>query len=748
MIMRKFILIFIFTAFVQLVVGQNIRIGNWRAHHNYTEGIISVEVKNRIYTATENGLFYVDKTDNSITTWSKVNGFSDVDISTIAYDEKSDLLLIAYNNTLIDAVQANRIFSIPDILRKSIPGKKAINSIYFYGNYAYFSCSFGIVVYDIEKEEVKESYTEIDPNGTIEILETAIFNDSIFAATENGIIAASLNSLNLLDNKYWNYINVQSCKKIIPFNNMLYAELDGYIYRYQNGQWNMYIDSLQNTCSDINVCYENLVISFKSKVFEIDKSGQITIHQEGGARSALLDEEGNLWLSMPIFALIKKTGSNYGFYTPNGPSSKKTWNIEVIDDVAYVATGGLTFTGSPAYNYGGIYLFQNESWQNKNYMNNATFVDFKDMLNIAADPISDKVYFGTYGDGLAIYENGNFINRFDQNNSSLQVTISDTNRINIRGLCFDSDNNLWVSNFGADEPLSVRYADKSWASFSLGSEANRGIGELIVDDSKQKWILLPLEGGIIVFDENQQGGSTYKKLSTNQGNGGLPTERIHSIAKDLKGRIWLGSEEGVAIIYNPEDVFSGNNFDAQQIWINDGEESGYLLASEIISVITVDGANNKWIGSKNGAWYVSDDGTEIIHHFNKDNSPLPTSDIRDIAVNEKTGEVFFATDLGIVSYRNEATKGEDQFGNVYAFPNPVRPGYEGPIAIKGLVTNANVKITDIAGNVVTEMTAQGGQAVWDGKDISGNAVMSGVYLVLSSNDDGSETNITKILIVR
>ena len=749
MIMRKLILIIILLISTSILSAQNIRIGDWLSHHNYTEGLISVEVKDLIYTATENGLFSVEKSDNSITTFSKVNGFSEIEISTMAYDEESDLLLIAYTNTTVDAVHANRIFNIRDISRKSIPGKKAINSIYFFENYAYFSCSFGIVVYDIEKEEIKESYIDIDTTGTqIEIFETAIFNDSLFAATANGILAASLNSPNLLDNKYWNYIQAQSCNKIIPFNHMLYAELDGFIYRYKNGQWDMYIDSLQNTCADITVCHNQLIITFKNQILELDSSENVTVHQEGGARSTLKDIDGNLWLTMPIFALIKKDGSNYGFYTPNGPSSKRAWNMEIFDNVAYVATGGLTFTGSPIYNNAGIYLFKNESWENKNYRTNSTFVSFKDILSMADDPSSDKIYFGSYGDGVAVYENGNLIKRFDQYNSSLQVTITDTNRINIRGLCFDSDQNLWVSNFGTEKPLSVRYADGNWESFSLGPESNRGIGDLIVDHFGLKWILLPLDGGIIVFDEMQVDGSNYKKLSNNQGNGNLPTERIHSIACDLKGRIWIGSEEGVAIIYNPEDVFTVNNFDAQQIWISDGEESGYLLASEIVSVITVDGANNKWLGSKNGAWYVSEDGTEILLHFNTSNSPLPTNDIRDIAVNEQTGEVFFSTDEGIVSYRNEAIGGGEQFEDVYAFPNPVRPGYEGPIAIRGLVRDANVKITDIAGNVVTEIISQGGQAVWDGNDISGNAVRSGVYLVLCSNDDGSETHITKILIVR
>jgi ligand-binding sensor domain-containing protein len=738
-----------FSLIVFFSQAQNIRIGEWRSHHNYTEGIRSLEVKNRIYTATENGLFYVDKDDNSITTWSKVNGFSDVDISTIAYHQGADLLLIAYNSTMIDALQGNRIFSIPDIFRKTIPGKKAINHICFSDDYAYISCSFGIVVYDIEKEEIKESYTDIGSQGTqLEVYQTSIYQDTLFAATDEGVLAAALSSPNLLDNKYWSFINPISCSKLMNYNNHLYADLDGYVYTYHNGLWTVFIDSLQNTCRDMNVCYDKLIITYKSQILEINDQNQLKIHPEGGARSALLDENGSLWMSMPIYALIRKSDDKYWFYTPNGPSSKLAWDIEIFNNKAYVATGGLTFTGSPMYNNAGIHIFKDESWTNLNQGNTASFSHFRDILKIDRNPNSGELYLASYGDGVAVYRNGELVKRYDQYNSTLQANINDTNRINIRGLCFDDNSNLWISNFEADEPVSVLYADGNWESFSLGSEANRGIGEIVCDDHGQKWILLPIEGGLMVFDESIETGNPYKRLSATQGNGNLPTEVIHSLAVDHDGRIWLGSEDGIAIIYNPEDVFSGYNFDAQQVWISDGDESGYLLSSEIISVITVDGANNKWIGSKNGVWYVSEDGSEILLHFTTENSPLPTNDIKDIAVNEQNGEVFFATDYGILSYRNEAIGGSDYHKDVYAYPNPVRPGYDGPIAIRGLVTNAIVKITDIAGNVVTELNASGGQAVWDGKDLNANSVKSGVYLVFSSDEDGVETNITKILIVR
>lgn len=729
--------------------SQNLKLGEWRSHLNYTKGKKCLIVKNKVYCVSDNGFFYVDRKDNSLVPLSKTSGFSDNFVQTLEYSREYDLLMIAYQNTLIDLLKGNTINSLPDIYRKSVIGKKTINHIYFYQNKAYISCSFGIVVYDISRNEIKESYIEIGENGTqIEVFATAFYKDSIFAATNSGILAASLFSPNLLDYRAWKFISSKKCSKIVNFQNTIYAELDGVISSYQNGLFIPFIDSLVNKCVNMESSNDYLTLCFEDYIFIFNSSLSVKTVKISGSRSAVVDPDNNLWIAHSMFGMLKYENNQYSFFAPNGPYSANCWDLTIDNNIVYVAPGSLTFTGAPSYNLDGLFYYHNGIWYNKNFTNDTNFSNYFDIIKIAVHPQTHDVYIGSFGNGMLVMRNYQIIDKITDQNSSLQVSLENPDKINIRGMCFDSQNQLWVSNFGAPKSLSVRKNDGTWTSYNLGGGKNRNIGDIVIDGNNRKWILLPLDGGIIVFDETRPPGNQIKLLSRDENNGNLPSERIHSIALDKKGRIWIGSEEGVAVFFNPSGVFSSSGSNASKIWVNSGSDYGYLLASEIVTAIAVDGANKKWLGSRNGVWYVSEDGSEIIYHFNKENSPLPSNVIRDIAVNNQTGEVFFATDAGLVSFLGSATEGGLSHDNVYAYPNPVRPEHTGPVVIRGLVSNANVKITDAAGNLVTEITAEGGQAIWNLKDISGNNVHSGVYLVFSSNEDGSETEVTKILIIR
>ena len=257
-------------------------------------------------------------------------------------------------------------------------------------------------------------------------------------------------------------------------------------------------------------------------------------------------------------------------------------------------------------------------------------------------------------------------------------------------------------------------------------------------------------GGIIVYDDNNTpeipSDDQDIRLSVNKGSGGLPSNEVLSIAKDKDGEIWIGTTKGPAVFYNPEEVF-GINGDAQQVLV---EADGYvepIIANESVSAIAVDGANRKWFGTRSsGVFVYSPDGSEQIHHFDTENSPLFSNNINDISINGKTGEVFIATDKGLISYRGEATNGQEAHGNVLVYPNPVRESYTGPIAIKNITNDADVKITDIAGNLVRSLSAYGGQAVWDGKNAFGERPNSGVYLVFTSNPIGTETFVSNFII--
>lgn len=751
LVLTTLFLSFIIQSYAQK--SNDIMIGQWRSHLNYTLGKKCEEVNNRIYCITEYGLFYVNKEDLSIVALSKVNGFSDTRPTAIRYDSDNKVLLIAYKNTKIDVLKDNTIFTIDDIYRKYIPGKKAINDIYYHNNMAYISCSFGIVVYNIIKNEIKESYIFGDQ---VEVYSVTTNNGYIYASTPSGVLSASLSEPNLINESAWSYIKTGNCTNVVTFNNYIYVSINNNIERFDGTNWEMYLDTVSSTLNDLQVYNDHLIMVY-GIVYTLDKNNNSRIYDDiSNNSSTIMDSEGNFWGAVSPFSLIKYNVDNSGIVTrlyfifPNGPKSHLNWDIEIKDDNVWVAPGSISFQWGLTYNFGGVYIFEDDLWENIDGGNKPKFGLLGDVVSIAFNPIDNHVFIGTFGWGLAEYYNNDIQTIYSIHNSTLRSNPNspDSSIVQIVDLAFDKSGNLWVTNWAAVNQLSVRRKDGTWESFNLGSGSNRNVGQLVIDDNNQKWIILPNDGGILVFDENLSTNKKYKKLTSAEGNGNMPTNEVYSIAIDKENRIWIGTAEGVAVFYDPSLVFSNYNFDAQRIWIDNGNESGYLLSTELITSITVDGANNKWIGTKKGAWYVSEDGTEIIHHFNVDNSPLPSNYILDIAVNDNSGEVFFATDFGMVSYRGKATAGGQEHGKVYAFPNPVKPGYTGPIAIKGLVQDANVKITDIAGNIVFEITAEGGQAVWDGKNFSGKSVRSGVYLIFSTNEDGSETHITKLLIVR
>jgi ligand-binding sensor domain-containing protein len=347
---------------------------------------------------------------------------------------------------------------------------------------------------------------------------------------------------------------------------------------------------------------------------------------------------------------------------------------------------------------------------------------------------------------------GEVVNIFNDNNSSLQKWPT-ANYVAVSGLDIDSKQNLWVVNSGAPNPLSVKSPGGEWTSFSLGSAlSGSDFGNLLIDSYNQKWITLRTDNKLAVFFDNNTlddpSDDVAKILTNAAGNGALPGNKIYCVAQDRDDEIWLGSDEGVGVIYSPFNLFTGGNFDAQRILVEVGGYTQYLLESEIVTAIAIDGDNRKWMGTdRAGVFLLSEDGTEQIHHFTEENSPLYSNRILAIEINNKTGEVFFGTDKGIISYKDTATEPNPTNDDVVVYPNPVREGYAGLIAIKGLVDNADIKITDVAGTLIYATRAEGGQAIWSGYNFDGRKASTGVYLVFASDDQGNEKMVTKILFI-
>lgn len=757
------IVLLIITATFTSLYSQDIRIGDWRSHLNYSDGLKVAETGDSVYCATKTGLFLFDRPNGATIGLSKSDGFSDVSTKAIRYYPKYRTLFIAYQNTNMDILKDNKIINVPDILRKGdIIGIKEINEFSFSKQFCYISTSFGIIKYNIEKNEIAEDYREIGPNGTqVPVNDVAFYQDSIYAATPIGILSASLSAAaNLRDYRHWKLIREVNCITLDTFANKLWASFkpsgNPELLTYNTKSWAPAIVQNVKPIISLENNYGNLVIGSDDAVTIVNAAGAQRFVSTGGQRHAILGKDNRIWTAHYLYGMVRIDESQqFSFIIPNGPYTIENNSIYNYKDEMWVASGGAAQNWAPLFTNNGFYLFKENSWKNYNEFSVPGLGGFQSVISIVADPVTGHKWVSSFGNGLLEFNNEKIVKIYNGlNTPQLTNPGFDTSRayIKLTGLTFDKDNNLWMSNFAVSTPLVVKKPDGKFHAFEIeGGSNEKDLTYLVADDYNQIWAATP-GSGVIIYNHNgtidDESDDKVKRFISGSGSGNLPSADILSIARDKAGQIWIGTSNGLAVVYDPSLVFTKYNSDAQQIWINDGKQSGYLLSGEAVTSIAIDGGNRKWLGTRRGVWVTDSTGTKILWNFTTRNSPLISDNIRAIGINGETGEVFIGTDKGIVSYRANATEPDDNFTDVYAFPNPVRPEYEGVIAIKGLARSSSVKITDITGNLVYETKSEGGTATWNGRNFAGERASSGVYLVFCANSDGSSSVVTKILFVR
>lgn len=767
------ILLIVFAVSSIKTYSQDIGIGSWRDHLPYRQVIAVADAGDRIYAATPYALFYLDFGDNSLNRITKINGLSDVGISTIEYSSKNNTLIIAYSNANIDLLQDDKITNLSDIKRKTDLSNKTINSVRFIDDMAYLSCGFGVVVLDVVKKEFPEPIYYLGPSGaSINVYDVALnATDSlIYAATATGIYKANFYTSNLADFNEW----FREMGAVLPygpfnhvevFNNRVYVNQFGTSYASDhmfvkvNGTWQKFDEANTSNRFSVEVHNDRLLIcmNLALDVYKPDGTFDYRVYTYSPGtvtpKDAILRKNNVLWIGDETEGLVKVTNVwTAERFILNGPGFPDVFALSSAANDVWAVPGGRNSTFEQLYRPARFSGFIDGSWITIDKKQDAFLNDYRDVFSVAVNPANPKqVFLGTMGYGLLEYNNGVFVERYTTENSSLQDHMLVNGRIDVTGLTFDYDNNLWVVNMYAPEMLSRRTPSGEWKSFSLGSvgsgvEADR----IVIDRENQKW-LLGRQLNLFVFSDNNTpddpSDDQTKKLSSSTGNGAIKGNFVRSIAVDREGLVWLGTDKGVQVFYSPQNVFSGQNFDAQAILIEQDGYGQYLLETETVTAIAVDGSNRKWFGTdRAGLFLMSADGTKQIAHFTENNSPLLSNSITDLTITE-SGELFIATARGIISYRSESVPPKETLSEVVVFPNPVYSNYTGNIAIKGLVENSNVKITDVAGNLVYNTNAEGGQALWNGYNFNGNKVKTGVYLVFISNEDGSKTEVTKIMVI-
>lgn len=750
----------------------DIAVGHWRHHLPNNEISMLAETNSHIIGGTPYGMVAFNKADNSMKRINKVDGLNDFGLSSIHWDAQEEVLLIGYENGNLDLMRNNQFINIPDIMQASILGSKTINQIVTAEESTLLACDFGVVELDVSERLILDTWFIGPYGGMVNVNDLLVTDSLIYAATNAGLLYAEADAPNLADYRNWqrmavSHDNNETFSFVASHAEMIFVvrQVEGEDnLMYHDGQdWQSLIPENgfdDNSIRALRSSNDKLLVASGGRldIFDANLSTvkQVDNYYSGNPtpKDALYDSSGRLWIADRRRGLVRQYGAqSYEQIVLEGMDYPNAFGLDAGGGRLWVVPGGKSYRGSNEWNADGYYFFENGKWTRYNRWQFPVIDDVRDIIDITVDPANaERAYAAAWNGGMIILSTDGVVERYDETNSTLQKRAGLDDYLRVGGTALDREGNLWVTNSEAEHPLSVKTPKNEWVAFGSGGTfgSQTMVGNVIIDRHNQKWVNLHGDG-IFLFKEhslNNTQNFDARRLTTQSGNGGLPSNRVHSMAVDHNGYVWIGTEEGVGVFYSPARAFDGSPFDAHRIIVEQEDGfAGYLLETETVTAITVDGSNKKWFGTaRSGAFLLSADGRETIFHFHEGNSPIPSNNILDIAINEQNGEIFFATDRGLASFRGFATEaGNRHSDEVYAYPNPVRRGYDGYIAVKGLVRNANVKITDISGNLIWETVAEGGQAIWNGQDIHGRRPSTGVYLVFSTNDDGEETMVTKIM---
>lgn len=765
--------------------AQGVAIEEWRDHLPYDYATNVEEFGDFIFASTPYSLFYYDNEYSSVHRLSKVNGLSDLGVSDISANRDRQVLVVAYTNTNLDLIRDDMsIVNIPDIKRKEILGNKTINSVMNYDKYAYLSCGFGIVVVNLAKEEIKDTYYIGPDGGYINVLAMAHNDTAFFAATEKGVYYAAIDDPNLAyfgnwhkmtglpyPNGYYNLVYVFNDMLIINHHDEDDTEDDLYVFR--DGAWSDLDSQPTELTYSIRSTGDELVISYKGyvKTYDAALNETLKIYTYGSSNVASVDAiigtDNFFWIADRSKGLVKAWGGGYEneFIKPSGAPTADIFDMDVRGGHLWLVPGGIDGTWGNTWRTARIFSLIDESWTTYDPWNTPQLLPLRDMVSVTVDPLDpSRVYAGSWSAGLVEMTDGVCTNVYGLDNSSLEAHMLEGAPVcKVGKTAFDSQHNLWVVNSGAENIVSVMRQDGSgWQSYNLGpSSQGNDVMKLIVDTYDQKWLVLRTTQSnsnfLYVFDENGDPGKQFRALKSGAGLGNLPGTSVYAIAEDQEGEIWVGTDEGIAIFYDAGSVLTGGA-DAERPLVDFDGYVQYLLETEAVKAIAVDGANRKWIGTERaGVFLLSADGQKQLYHFTEDDSPLLSNSITCITISDSTGEVFFGTPKGLISYRSTAIEPGPANNEAYAYPNPVKPGYTGVIAVKGLKqVGETIKVTDISGRVIYEDRSSpieyydegvlGAQFVWRYEDWQKAA--SGVYLVFIANSDGSDKLVTKVMILK
>jgi hypothetical protein len=754
---------------------------NWSSitSYNTINGLVVTET-DTVWGVSNGGLFSFSDT-SFVDLLTPVDGMYRLDGTELVYIEELNSIAIGYLDGMIDLYDlSDRSFErIEDIFRVRAFTSKTINDFELFENKLYVATEFGIVVYDINSFLVSESYTKIGQfDRGAPILDISIAENTIIVGSQQGVGVASIEDNLSLEESWLNYDENEGLPdgnviSVEQFNDRIIASINEGVYFLNNDSWQI---------------YQPLTDYTGVKFLGISNEGELQAFNNG--RILFVDQNQNLSFINPgindISDVVFASGSNvdpiistltsgigiretstgqFNLYAPEGPNLNFFEGMSFQDGIFISGTTRLSQLNSTLDNRKGYYIRDENGWRNFNRTNNGTLLQNTYRQAFTSTFTDEHYYFGSWGQGIARHKREtDEIDVFDASNSILRGwAADDPNFPVISGLETDENGAVWATSRYATRPLYVQLpGEDEWINYGKSAAVNQNDEYLylFVDSSNQKWITLESAGGagrgVLVLDTGDDPSATNEstgvKLTDDQGNGNLPNISVTAIIEDKEGEVWVGTERGIARFIFPQFVITGSQEERRAQWlINEDPDaaSPFLLRDINVTAMAVNAANQKWIGTAaEGVWLLNQTGSAILERFTSENSPLFSNAIRDISINDETGEVYISTDAGLSIYQDIPVEPSTSMDELKVYPNPFLYERHNSITIEGLTDITTIRVLGVDGSLIRVIENRGGRASWDGKDASGNDIGSGVYVIVALGPDGDERGIGKVAIIR
>lgn len=764
--MKKHLLIFLFSFFIQITFAQNNLL--WKGYFSYNEVNDLTESTTRVTGSTLKTLFSKNLATNELKTVTTIDGLSGQDITAIYYSQAFNKTIIGHANGLMLIINEStrNIQIVPGIRDQAglTPNRKRINHFFEHEGKLYISCDFGLVQYNLATLGFGDTYLLGPAGEEVKVYQSTVLNNFIYVATaESGIRRADLSNPNLNDFSQWQTFDSGTWTGIVTHNNQIVAiSANNRVARHTGAAFTT-VTNMPQPGIDIRSYQNNLIVTTLNHVYAYDLNLSQTAHvvstnipEMTAAFNCATVVDGTFYIGTKENGIISASlvnTSTFQVIKPDGPAKNNIFAIQATPSKLWAVYGGYNVFYVPDVSRYGFGKFSENGWLN---------VPFEDVMGanslsrITLNPANEnQAYLSSFQSGIVKIENDVAVARYDHttpNGPESLFFAPDPNykSVRINGGAFDRSGNFWFNNSRVENAVKVLRSNGSWQSYSIDGFAtaflDQDYGRMVIDKNGTKWFVSSLNG-VIGFNENVT--PKFKLAASDEDMGNPLIKNAIAVAVDNRNQLWIGTMQGLRVLPSVDRFMGEDDLETNPIIIIDDGLPQELLYEQFITDIVVDGANNKWIGTADsGVFLLSSNGQETIYRFTRENSPLPSNSINDIDINSETGEVFFATTAGLVSFKGTSTKGNDDLSQVYIYPNPVRPEFTGTVKISGLINDANIKITDIEGNLVYETTSEGGTIEWDTKAFGKYRVASGVYMVFIASKDGSETKVKKVMIIR